>query len=56
MQWNKDAEEAVAKVPFFVRKRVKKRVETEAQQAGAGQGNDGPCHHLPATLPAPSGG
>ena len=35
MQWDKDAEEAVAKVPFFVRKRVKKRVETEAQHSGA---------------------
>ncbi|MFH1020996.1 MAG: 4Fe-4S binding protein [Pseudomonadota bacterium] len=35
MQWDKDAEQAVAKVPFFVRKRVQKRVETEAQQAGA---------------------
>src|SRR3989339_536482 len=35
MEWNKDAEQAVAKVPFFVRKRVKKKVETEAQQAGA---------------------
>ena len=35
MQWNKDAEQAVAKVPFFVRNRVKKRGETEAQQAGA---------------------
>lgn len=35
MQWDKDAEQAVAKAPFFVRKRVQKRVETEAQQAGA---------------------
>ncbi len=35
MEWDKDAEQAMAKVPFFVRKRVKKRVETEAQQAGA---------------------
>jgi len=35
MEWDKDAEQAVAKVPFFVRKRAKKRVETEAQQAGA---------------------
>ncbi len=37
MQWDKDAEQAVAKVPFFVRKRVQKRVETEARQAGATQ-------------------
>ncbi|OGR02287.1 MAG: sulfite reductase [Deltaproteobacteria bacterium RIFOXYD12_FULL_53_23] len=35
MRWNQDAEQAVAKVPFFVRKRVKKKVEDEAQQAGA---------------------
>ncbi|MBA3002573.1 MAG: 4Fe-4S dicluster domain-containing protein [Desulfurivibrio sp.] len=35
MQWDKDAELAVAKVPFFVRKRVQKRVETEAEQSGA---------------------
>jgi len=35
MEWDKDAEQAVAKVPFFVRKRVRKRVESEAQQAGA---------------------
>jgi len=35
MEWDKEAEEAVAKVPFFVRKRVKKRVEEEARQAGA---------------------
>ena len=37
MQWDKDAEQAMTKVPFFVRKRVKKRVETEAQQTGATQ-------------------
>lgn len=35
MLWDKDAEQAIGKVPFFVRKRVRKRVETEAQQAGA---------------------
>ena len=35
MQWDKDAEEAIGKVPFFVRKRVRNRVEAEAQQAGA---------------------
>jgi dissimilatory sulfite reductase (desulfoviridin) alpha/beta subunit len=34
MEWDKDAEQAVAKVPFFVRKRVRKRVESEAQQGG----------------------
>jgi F0F1-type ATP synthase membrane subunit b/b' len=30
MKWTKDAEEALSKVPFFVRKRVRKRVEEEA--------------------------
>lgn len=30
MKWTRQAEEAVSKVPFFVRKRVKKRVEEEA--------------------------
>jgi len=35
MQWDKDAEQAMTKVPFFVRKRVKKRVEAEAEQDGA---------------------
>ena len=35
MEWDKDAEQAVAKVPFFVRTRVRKRVEAEAQQTGA---------------------
>jgi anaerobic sulfite reductase subunit C len=34
MKWTKEAEEAVRKVPFFVRKRVKARVESEAQAAG----------------------
>ena len=35
MEWDKDAEQAVSTVPFFVRTRVKKKVETEARQAGA---------------------
>ena len=34
MQWTLDAEEALAKVPFFVRKRVRARVEEEARRAG----------------------
>ena len=37
MKWAKEAEEAVSKVPFFVRKRVKKRVEEEAARLGAGE-------------------
>ncbi len=35
MRWSSEAEEAISRVPFFVRKRVKKRVEEEAGQAGA---------------------
>jgi anaerobic sulfite reductase subunit C len=35
MKWNKDATEAVSRVPFFVRKRVKKRVEEEARRCGS---------------------
>lgn len=32
MKWSRDAESAVAKVPFFVRKRVRQRVEEEASR------------------------
>lgn len=35
MKWLREAEEAVAKVPFFVRKRVKQRVEDEAAAEGS---------------------
>lgn len=35
MKWTKEAEAAIKKVPFFVRKRVKARVEEEAKAAGA---------------------
>ncbi|MCF8127891.1 MAG: 4Fe-4S binding protein [Deltaproteobacteria bacterium] len=31
MKWDKEAEKALSRVPFFVRKRVKKRVEEEAR-------------------------
>jgi hypothetical protein len=34
MKWSREAEELISKVPFFVRKRVKKRVE-EAVARGA---------------------
>lgn len=34
MQWRPEAEEAIKKVPFFVRKRVKARVEEQARQDG----------------------
>lgn len=34
MKWSAEAEEAVRKVPFFVRKRVRARVEQEARTAG----------------------
>jgi dissimilatory sulfite reductase (desulfoviridin) alpha/beta subunit len=36
MEWTPEAEAAIKKVPFFVRKRVRKRVEEEAKQAGKG--------------------
>lgn len=35
MKWNEEAEAAVAKVPFFVRKRVRKKVEEVARQSGS---------------------
>ncbi|MEJ2031728.1 MAG: 4Fe-4S binding protein [Deltaproteobacteria bacterium] len=35
MKWNEEAEAAIRKVPFFVRKRVRKRVEEEAERRGA---------------------
>jgi len=34
MRWTPKAEAAVKKVPFFVRKKVKARVEKKALQAG----------------------
>ena len=34
MEWTKEADEYIQKVPFFVRKRVRARVEKEAQNAG----------------------
>jgi dissimilatory sulfite reductase (desulfoviridin) alpha/beta subunit len=35
MKWTGEAEQAVSRVPFFVRKRVKKRVEEEAGRLGS---------------------
>ena len=37
LPWSPEAEEAVSRVPFFVRKRVRQRVEAEARQSGASQ-------------------
>jgi hypothetical protein len=34
MEWSPEAEAAIKKVPFFVRKRVRSRVEQDAKQAG----------------------
>jgi anaerobic sulfite reductase subunit C len=34
MRWSTEAEAAIKKVPFFVRKRVRNRVEREAEEAG----------------------
>jgi len=35
MEWSEEAKDAVSKVPFFARKRVKRKVEEEAVQTGA---------------------
>lgn len=35
MKWTKEAENSLSKVPFFIKKRVKKRVEDEAEAQGA---------------------
>ncbi|MBL7175486.1 MAG: 4Fe-4S binding protein [Desulfobacteraceae bacterium] len=37
MRWNSEAKKAISRVPFFVRKRVKKRVEEEAASCGANE-------------------
>ena len=37
MEWTPEAEAAIKKVPFFVRKRVRTRVEKEAGEAGKTQ-------------------
>ena len=37
MKWTDEANEAVSKVPFFIRKRVRKRVEEEASRCGASE-------------------
>jgi hypothetical protein len=34
MKWNLEADDAIKKVPFFVRKKVRARVEKEAREAG----------------------
>ena len=34
MKWTQEAEEAIKKVPFFVRKKVRARVEKEAELDG----------------------
>ena len=36
MKWSREAEDLISKVPFFVKKRVKRRVEEEAESRGAG--------------------
>ena len=37
MKWTKEADEATAKVPFFVRKRVKKKIEEETARCRANE-------------------
>ena len=41
MNWTKEAEDAVSRVPFFVKKRVRKRVEEEAARQGSREVNMG---------------
>ena len=50
MKWTDEAEGAVSKVPFFIRKRVKKRVEEEAERARQSGGHSRPCQDLPAAV------
>jgi anaerobic sulfite reductase subunit C len=35
MKWSEEADQAVSRVPFFVRKKVRKKVEEEAERAGS---------------------
>ncbi len=37
MRWSKTAEDAISKVPFFVRKKVRNKIEIEAQAVGASE-------------------
>ena len=37
MKWSREAKDALARAPFFVRKRVKKRVEEEVVRSGANE-------------------
>jgi anaerobic sulfite reductase subunit C len=43
VRWSREADGAIAKVPFFVRKRVRKRVEEEAARSGASEVR---CEHV----------
>lgn len=52
MKWNAEANEAISKVPFFVRKRVRRRVEEEAAR-GALRRNPGTDQPLPLIPLAP---
>ncbi len=35
MKWSEEADQAISRVPFFVRRRVRKRVEEQAKQSGS---------------------
>ncbi len=37
MRWTEEAEQAVSRAPFFVKRRIRKRVEEEAARHGAGE-------------------
>ena len=44
MKWTNEAEEAVSRVPFFIRKRVKKHVEEETARQGSSEVTIGHVH------------
>lgn len=43
MQWTPEAEAAIKRVPFFIRKKVRSRVEKEAAAAAVPDVTDDPC-------------
>ena len=55
MKWTDEAEGAVSRVPFFIRKRVKKRVEEEAERQGSSLVTLDHVTDLPAALPPEHG-
>lgn len=46
MKWTKEAEKEISRVPFFIRRRVRKRIEEEAEKAGTTFVNMEHVHYL----------